>query len=54
MTQQAVNSLNLYRGGNPSTIKQLLNRQKASVVDELKSHFGVSNLDDLAMRLSRG
>ena len=52
MTTQATNSLNLYRGGNPSTIEQLLKRQKSSVVDELKQHFGVSNNHDLAIRLS--
>lgn len=54
MTKQAENSLSLYRGGNPSTIKQLLGFQKASVVNELKEHFGVSNLDALARRLSLG
>lgn len=39
MTQQAQNSLRLYRGGNPATIEQLLNFQSSSVVDELMAHF---------------
>lgn len=47
-----MNSLALYRGGNPSTIEQLLQFQDASVVQELKEHFGVSSISDLAVRLS--
>lgn len=54
MTPQAKNCIELYRGGNPATIKQLLQSQKASVVEELKNHFGVSDLDKLAVRLSIG
>lgn len=54
MTTQAQNSLNLYRGQNPSTIKRALSIQNKSVVEELKQHFNVSNLDDLAVRLSIG
>lgn len=54
MTKQAQNSLDLYRGQNPATIKQTLRMQKSSVVDELKEHFGVSDLDSLAARLSIG
>lgn len=54
MTPQAKNCLELYRGGNPTTIKQLLAMQKQSVVNELKEYFGVSDLDTLAVRLSRG
>lgn len=54
MTQQAKNCLELYRGGNPATIKKLLQTQKASVVTELKEHFGTSNLDKLAICLSNG
>ena len=54
MSKQAENSLNLYKGGNPATIEQLLKMQKQSVVDELKGHFGVSSLTDLAVRLSIG
>lgn len=54
MTVQALNCLELYRGGNPSTIKQLLKNQKASVVAELKNHFGTDDLDKLAVCLSKG
>lgn len=54
MTKQAQNSLDLYRGQNPATIKQLLKMQKSSVVAELKEHFGVSDIDSLAARLSIG
>ena len=54
MTRQARNCLELYRGGNPSTIKQLLMTQKPSIVNELKNHFDEQNLDKLAMRLSIG
>lgn len=54
MTQQAQNSINLYRGGNPSTIQQLLRIQKQSVVDELMQHFGASSISDLALKLSFG
>ena len=52
MTQQAINSLSLYRGGNPSSIEQLLRIQKSSVVEELKEHFNASDLHDLAIKLS--
>lgn len=54
MTPQAKNCLELYRGGNPATIKQLLMMQKPSVVNELKNYFDEQNLDKLAMRLSLG
>lgn len=54
MTPQATNCLELYRGGNPTTIKKLLQSQKLSVVEELKNHFGTSDLDKLAICLSRG
>jgi hypothetical protein len=52
MTQQAINSLNLYRGGNPETIRKLLMIQKESVVKELKEHFGASDLVELSIRLA--
>lgn len=52
MSQQAINSIELYRGGNPSTIEQLLRIQHSSVVDELKQHFGASNLKELSIKLS--
>ena len=54
MTQQALNSLELYKGNDPSTIEMALNMQKKSVVDELKAHFGVSDNQELAVRLSIG
>lgn len=54
MTQQALNSINLYRGGNPSTIEQLLRFQRSSVVNELKEHFGASSINELAIKLSIG
>ncbi len=54
MTTQAMNCLDLYRGGNPATIKQLLQHQKPSVVKELKDHFGTNDLDKLAVCLSKG
>jgi len=54
MTQQAKNALALYKGGNPSTIKQLLMLQSKSVVEELKQHHGLNDLDALSVRLSLG
>lgn len=54
MSAQAKNSLALYKGGNPATIKQLLRMQSQSVVDELKEHFGAKDLDELSVRLSIG
>lgn len=54
LSKQAQNSLELYRGGSPSTIKQLLNMQNTSVVNELKGYFCVTSIDDLAVRLSMG
>ena len=52
MTAQAQNSINLYRGNPASTILTALKFQKASVVNELKEHFGVSSLEALANKLS--
>lgn len=54
MSQQALNSLTLYKGNNPATIKQLLKIQKSSVVEELKQHFNVNDIDTLAVKLSIG
>ena len=54
MTAQAQNCLQIFRGGNPATIKQLLQNQKPSIVEELKNHFGTSDLDKLAVCLSKG
>lgn len=52
MTSQAENSIGLYRGNNPDTIKRALKFQRTSVVDELKEHFNASNIDELAIKLS--
>lgn len=54
MSQQAINSLGLYRGGNPETIKKLLAIQDKGVVKELMDHFKATDLDDLAFHLSFG
>ena len=54
MTQQALNSLSLYKGNDPSTIEGALAIQKSSVVSELKEHFGVDSNHELAIRLSIG
>lgn len=52
MTQQAINSINLYRGNDPMKIEMLLRIQRSSVVDELKAHFGASSISELAIKLS--
>ena len=52
MTQQAINSIELYKGNNPGTIEKALKFQKSSVVEELKEHFHAEDLRDLAIRLS--
>ena len=52
MTTQAQNSINLYKGNPVSMIKQALKMQRTSIVDELKEHYEVSTVDDLAVRLS--
>lgn len=52
MTQQAKNSIELYRGNDPEKIKMLLRIQDSSVVNELKEHFNADNIDDLAIKLS--
>jgi len=54
MTLQAKNCLELYLGGNPDTIKKLLQQQKSSIVIELKNYFNVYDIDKLAVCLSRG
>lgn len=54
MTPQATNCLQLFYGGNPTTIKALLKHQKSSIVKELQDHFGVTDLDNLSIRLSMG
>lgn len=54
MSQQAINSIELYRGNNPATIEMALRMQRSSVVNELMEHFGASSLNELAIRLSIG
>jgi hypothetical protein len=52
MTQQAINSINLYKGNDPMKIQMLLRIQSTSVVNELMEHFGASSISDLAMKLA--
>jgi len=54
MTQQAVNCLSLYKGGNPATIGKLLRMQSKSVVNELMQHFSATSIAELAVKLSIG
>ena len=52
MTQQALNSIELYKGNSPSTIEKALSFQKKSVVDELKAYFSAKDNKELAIKLS--
>ena len=54
MTKQAQNSLALYKGQNPSTIRQALSFQNSSVINELKEYFNAKDLDELSIKLSIG
>ena len=54
MTLQAQNSLALYKGGNPATIRKMLAMQKKSSVEELMEHFGTTDINELSLRLSMG
>jgi hypothetical protein len=54
MTQQAINSIGLYRGNNPATIEMALRMQRSSVVKELMEHFGATSTRELAIKLSIG
>ena len=54
MTQQAINSIGLYRGNNPATIEIALRMQRSSVVKELMEHFGATSTRELAIKLSIG
>lgn len=54
MSPQAINSIALYRGNTPKMIKRALKIQNKSVVEELKQHFNLWDLDALAERLSFG
>ena len=53
MSEQAKNSMNLYRGQDARMIRQLLNYQLCRVVNELLSFYKAKDLDDLALKLSR-
>lgn len=52
MTKQAQNSIDLYSGETPETIKKALHIQKKSIVSELMKHFDAKNIDELAIKLS--
>ena len=52
MTKQAQNSINLFAGENPETIKKALKMQKKSIVSELIEHFNAKDINDLALKLS--
>lgn len=54
MTKQAMNSIGLYKGNNPSKIEALLKYQSKSVVSELMDYFKAKDIHDLAIRLSLG
>ena len=49
---QAENSISLYRGQSPSSIKQLLSFQKQSVVNELLEYYGCTDTGTLSVKLS--
>ena len=53
MSEQAKNSIRLYKGQDAKTIRQLLNFQLVRVVNELMSFYKAKDLDDLAIKLSR-
>lgn len=54
MTQQAINSISLYRGNDSATIEMALRMQRSSVVNELMEHFGATSTRELAIKLSIG
>lgn len=54
MTIQAQNTQNLCRGASIASIKQAIRMQKPSIIEELKTHYGVKTNDELAIRLSAG
>ena len=53
MSEQAKNSIKLYKGQDARRIRQLLNFQLCRVVNELMNYYKASDLDDLALKLSR-
>lgn len=54
MTRQAENCISMFRGNAPATIEKALRMQKSSIVNELKEHYGSSDIGHLALRLSLG
>lgn len=53
LSQQAKNSLELYKNENPSKIIQLLSIQ-GRVKDELMEYFGTKDIGECALRCSMG
>lgn len=54
MKPQTLNSIRLYKGGNPASIEMLLSLQSVDVVNELKAYYGTNNLHELAVKCSIG
>lgn len=52
MTTQVQNFINLCKGNPVSSIKKALEFQRKSSIDEMMQHYGVSSVDDLAVRIS--
>lgn len=52
MTTQIQNFIRLCKGNPVSTIKKALKFQKESNVNEMMRHYNVSNIDDLAVKIS--
>ena len=52
MTQQAQNSIRLYKGNSPDKIGQLLKIQNSNVVNELMAHYNANSINELAVKLS--
>lgn len=52
LSSKAQNSLNLYKGQNPSKIKMLLKMQSNSVVNELKEYCNATDIEELSIKLS--
>lgn len=53
LSQQAKNSLELYKGQDPSKISQLLSIQ-GRVKNELMEYFGTKDIGECALRCSMG
>ena len=44
MTPKAIECIKKFYGANPVTIKNLLMQMSPSLVEELKNHYGTSNI----------